>query len=322
MEGRVSRTFECSFRDLYCEIVDYDCDKFRKKKEKGLLRWCFDEPAKTLNLTWNISFYFSSVYQVFLFLFFGIEMVEIETLIVEIFESIYELSELYGKSYQEIREEHLNMIQSIVNNLNIVFEVENNNFLFIFVSMIDDWWYLIQRSDHRKHHEDVNKIGRTNDFDRRINEYPIDRQISSDAPVDNDKRCERELIKEFKSEFDWRNDIGNEYFEGMREIWYRSFTITVDNIFLIEKRKLIRILSGKLKINDSHMSEIREDLNIEILFKYFIVYFWFWFYFFFSLNVEIFLLAMFHWNSKRKISEGYKINYLFRSLVSRWKNKV
>jgi hypothetical protein len=33
-------------------------------------------------------------------------------------------------------------------------------------------------------------------------------------PVDNDKKCECELIKEFKSEFDWRKDVGNEYFEG------------------------------------------------------------------------------------------------------------
>jgi hypothetical protein len=33
-------------------------------------------------------------------------------------------------------------------------------------------------------------------------------------PVGNDKKCERELIKEFKSEFDWRKDVGNDYFEG------------------------------------------------------------------------------------------------------------
>jgi hypothetical protein len=39
--------------------------------------------------------------------------------------------------------------------------------------MIDRWLYLFQRSDHRKHHEDIYKIGHTNDFNRRINEYPI-----------------------------------------------------------------------------------------------------------------------------------------------------
>ncbi|GMO19868.1 MAG: hypothetical protein Ta2E_10950 [Mycoplasmoidaceae bacterium] len=76
--------------------------------------------------------------------------------------------------------------------------------------MIDGWLYLIERSDHRKHHEDIYKIGRTKYFNRRINEYPIYRQIISVGRVDNDKWCERELIKEFKSEFEWRNDIGNE----------------------------------------------------------------------------------------------------------------
>jgi hypothetical protein len=80
--------------------------------------------------------------------------------------------------------------------------------------MIDGWLYLLQRGDHRKHHEDIYKIGRTNDFNRRINEYPINTQIISVCPVDNDKKCERELIREFKSEFDFRNDVGNEYFEG------------------------------------------------------------------------------------------------------------
>jgi hypothetical protein len=80
--------------------------------------------------------------------------------------------------------------------------------------MINGWLYLLQRGDHRKHHEDIYKIGRTNNFTRRINEYPINSQIISVCPVDNDKKCEPELIKEFKSEFDFRNDIENEYFEG------------------------------------------------------------------------------------------------------------
>jgi hypothetical protein len=67
--------------------------------------------------------------------------------------------------------------------------------------LIDAWLYLLQRGDHRKHHEDIYNIGRTNDFNRRINEYPINTQIISVCPVDNDKKCERELIREFKSEF-------------------------------------------------------------------------------------------------------------------------
>jgi hypothetical protein len=43
---------------------------------------------------------------------------------------------------------------------------------------------------------------------------PTYSQIKSVSPVDNDKKCERKLIREFKKEFEFRNDIGYKYFEG------------------------------------------------------------------------------------------------------------
>jgi hypothetical protein len=73
---------------------------------------------------------------------------------------------------------------------------------------------MIQKGDHRNHHESIYKISRTNDFNRRINEYPPYSQIIAVSRIDNDKKCERELIREFKNEFEFRNDIGHEYFEG------------------------------------------------------------------------------------------------------------
>jgi hypothetical protein len=76
---------------------------------------------------------------------------------------------------------------------------------------IDGWLYIIQRGNHRKHHEPIYKIGRINDFHRRINEYQAYSQIISVCPVDNDIKCDRKLIKEFKFEF--KNDIDQEYFE-------------------------------------------------------------------------------------------------------------
>jgi hypothetical protein len=48
----------------------------------------------------------------------------------------------------------------------------------------------------------------------RINGHPYDTQIISIYPIDNSKKGEREIIREFKSEFEFRNDIDNEYFEG------------------------------------------------------------------------------------------------------------
>jgi hypothetical protein len=77
---------------------------------------------------------------------------------------------------------------------------------------VNCWLYLIQRGDHRKEHEDIYKIGRTKNFNRRINEYLPYTQIISVSPEDDDRKCERELIREFKDEFEFRNDIGHEYF--------------------------------------------------------------------------------------------------------------
>jgi hypothetical protein len=60
------------------------------------------------------------------------------------------------------------------------------------MSSVDGWLSLIQRGDHRKGHEEIYKIGRTNDFNRRINEYPAYSQIISVSPVDDYKKCEKE----------------------------------------------------------------------------------------------------------------------------------
>jgi hypothetical protein len=76
--------------------------------------------------------------------------------------------------------------------------------------MIDSFLYLLQRGDHKKHNQDIYKIRRMNNFNRHINEYLLDTQIISVCPIDNEKKGKHE----FKYEFEFRNDIGNEYFEG------------------------------------------------------------------------------------------------------------
>jgi hypothetical protein len=55
---------------------------------------------------------------------------------------------------------------------------------------VNRWLYLIHGGEHKKQHEEIYKIGCTNDFNRRINEYQPYSQIISVSPVDNDKKCE------------------------------------------------------------------------------------------------------------------------------------
>jgi hypothetical protein len=91
---------------------------------------------------------------------------------------------------------------------------------------------MIQRGDHRKYPETIYKIDRTNVFNKRINRYLPYSQMISVRPVDNDKKCERELIKEFKSEFEFINNIGNEFFEGDERVRYLFLIIMSQRIYL------------------------------------------------------------------------------------------
>jgi hypothetical protein len=52
--------------------------------------------------------------------------------------------------------------------------------------------YLIQEGHYRKHNEDINKIGRTDDFKSRINEYQDGTQIISVKLADAHKKYEYE----------------------------------------------------------------------------------------------------------------------------------
>jgi hypothetical protein len=103
------------------------------------------------------------------------------------------------------------------------------------------WLYLIQLDDHRKNHELIYKIGRTNDVNRRINEIPAYSQIISACPVDNDKKCERELIKNFKNEFEFRNDIGHEYLQG-------------------DEREMISVFNDYVS---DHLPDTREEVDMD-----------------------------------------------------------
>jgi hypothetical protein len=93
--------------------------------------------------------------------------------------------------------------------------IKNFSFYFLFHNeMIDGFLYLLQRYDHRKHHQEISKNGCKNDFNMIINKYHFDTQIITVCPIDNEKKCEGKLIPKFKSEFDFRSDIWNECFDG------------------------------------------------------------------------------------------------------------
>jgi hypothetical protein len=73
---------------------------------------------------------------------------------------------------------------------------------------------MIQRDNQTLQHEPIYKIDLSKDYNHRINEYSPYSQIIAMIPIDIDTKYECELIRECKNEFELRNDIDNEYFEG------------------------------------------------------------------------------------------------------------
>jgi hypothetical protein len=101
-----------------------------------------------------------------------------------------------------------------------------------------------------KHQEEIYKIGRTNDFNRRINKYLIETKIISSCPIDNKNKCESELIREFKSEFEFENNISNEYIEGNGRDMISVFNDYCSDHFQIKMKRSEWIIISKLKIKD------------------------------------------------------------------------
>jgi hypothetical protein len=117
--------------------------------------------------------------------------------------------------------------------------------------MIAELFYLFQSGNRMEHHQDISKIEYTNDFNSRKNEYSLDTQIISVCSIDNEKKCECGLIREPKSELDFRSDIDSFYFEVNKRDTISAFNdhssdhlpnryeeINMDDHWLIEDQRL------------------------------------------------------------------------------------
>jgi hypothetical protein len=67
-------------------------------------------------------------------------------------------------------------------------EWEIRALIFAFIFHFNDW------DNKCKHYQDIYKIGDTNDFNRHRNESHIETQNIPVCPIENEKKCEPELI--------------------------------------------------------------------------------------------------------------------------------
>lgn len=83
--------------------------------------------------------------------------------------------------------------------------------------------YLIREREFVRMKEDVYKIGRSKHFEKRFASYPKDSEILACAFLPDQFRGERKVIETFDKQFQQREDIGREYYEGDRNKILKEF---------------------------------------------------------------------------------------------------
>lgn len=82
-------------------------------------------------------------------------------------------------------------------------------------NIVTSYIYLLQEREFIKTNENIFKIGMTKrENTKRFNQYPKGSILLFQVICQNAHLVEKEIIKEYKTKFIQRNDIGNEYFQG------------------------------------------------------------------------------------------------------------
>jgi hypothetical protein len=89
-----------------------------------------------------------------------------------------------------------------------------------------EWVYLLIEREFLKTKEAIYKIGRTDDWDARVKQYPKGSALLGLVHVNDSILAEKALIATFKQQFAARRDVGREYFEGEHQAILTSFFFT------------------------------------------------------------------------------------------------
>jgi hypothetical protein len=113
--------------------------------------------------------------------------------------------------------------------------------------------YLLRTREFLNSNENIYKIGRSLNLNKRIKTYPNNSEIILLLNTKNEIETEKIIIKIFKKTFIQRKDIGYEYFEGNIE----DMKIKFNNIIMFSN------MLNELNINYNMLIE-NNDINISI----------------------------------------------------------
>ena len=128
--------------------------------------------------------------------------------------------------------------------------------------------YLLRTREFKNSNENIYKIGRSINLNKRIKNYPNNSELILKLNTKNEVEAEKIIITIFKKTFIQRKDIGNEYFEGNIEDIKNKFQniiifCNISNEFNINCNDIIENYNINLSIakNKKILKEINNEIN-------------------------------------------------------------
>ena len=134
--------------------------------------------------------------------------------------------------------------------------------------MNDKGCYLLRTREFKNLNDNIYKIGRSINLNKRIKNYPNNSELILKLNTKNEVETEKIIITIFKKTFIQRKDIGNEYFEGNIEDIKNKFQniiifCNMSNEFNINCNDIIENYNINLSItkNKEILKKINNDIN-------------------------------------------------------------
>jgi len=91
--------------------------------------------------------------------------------------------------------------------------------------------YLLLEREFIKTGENVYKVGKTSNINKRMSKYPKGSFLYFSVVSDDIDRDEKEILSVFENEFIQRRDIGSEYFEGDNKLMIKQIFLKLSENF-------------------------------------------------------------------------------------------
>jgi flagellar biosynthesis GTPase FlhF len=125
-------------------------------------------------------------------------------------------------------------------------------------NIVTNYIYLLQEREFIKTNENIFKLGMTKrENNKRFNQYPKGSILLFQLICQNVNLLEKEIIKEYKTKFIQRKDIGNEYFEG-------NFEDMISLMYSIRNKYVINnFVTATLKREQKTQEEMKKEQDIQ-----------------------------------------------------------